>query len=583
VPARRQWRVALALIAAAAAALGVMSYAFSLFEGAELDTVDTRFALRGERKAPDDIVVVAIDARTLTALRERWPIRRSLHGELIRRLTKAGVKTIAYDVQFTEPTDPDEDNALIDAVAAADGVVLATSEVDARGNSNVFGGEDVVRDVGARAGNTLIDSDTGGEVRRVQDSLRHLETFAVVTAETATGKQVDPGRFEDGGAWIDYRGKPGTFDTVSFVDVLRGRIAPARLKGRIAVVGVSVPTVQDVHATPVGGGLMPGAEVQANAIATVLDDLPLRSAPPWLDVALILVLAMVAPAVGLLGRPLLALAAAVAAAALSDVAAVVAFDSGLILAVVPGLVAVAVSAVGTLGLSYAIAAFERQRVRDTFARFVPADVVDDVLERTGDDLRLGGVRRDSTVLFSDIRGFTSYAEGQEPGEVVEVLNHYLDAMTQAIMAQGGTLVSFMGDGVMAVFGAPIEQPDHADRALAAAREMLDERLPAFNAWMEETGRGEGFRIGIGLNSGSVMSGQVGSASRMDYTTIGDTVNTASRLEGMTKGSGHQVFVADSTRDALVAGPDGLVLVGDREVRGRSEPIRVWTVPSGSAG
>ena len=246
---------------------------------------------------------------------------------------------------------------------------------------------------------------------------------------------------------------------------------------------------------------------------------------------------------------MLAFGLALAAAALYLVAAQLAFDSGLILSVVYPLLALALAAVGTLALHYLRAAFERQRVRFTFSRFVPEEVVDEVLAHGEDQLQLGGVRRESTVLFSDLRGFTSYAETRAPEEVVEILNRYLSEMTDAIMDHGGTLVAYMGDGIMAVFGAPIEQPDHADRAIAAAREMLEVRLPAFCEWMRGAGHGDGFTMGIGLNSGEVMSGQVGSERRMEYTTIGDTTNTASRLEGMTKGSGHQIFIADSTRAA----------------------------------
>ncbi len=127
--------------------------------------------------------------------------------------------------------------------------------------------------------------------------------------------------------------------------------------------------------------------------------------------------------------------------------------------------------VGTLGVALMLGTLERQRVRDAFARFVPEAVVGDVLQRTGDDLRLGGTRREATVLFSDLRGFTAFAETLAPDGVIEVLNRYLESMSDAILDNGGTLVAYMGDGIMAVFGAPLEQPDHADRALAAAREM----------------------------------------------------------------------------------------------------------------
>jgi adenylate cyclase len=180
-----------------------------------------------------------------------------------------------------------------------------------------------------------------------------------------------------------------------------------------------------------------------------------------------------------------------------------------------------------------------------------------------------------TVLFSDIRGFTTFSEARDPGQVLEVLNAYHEEMTAAVMDHGGTLISFMGDGIYAVFGAPIEMDDHADRALAAATEMLEARLPKVNEWMKENEIGDEFQIGIGLNSGPVMAGNIGSAQRLEFTTIGDTVNTAARLEGMTKGSGHSLFVADSTREALTLRDGDLGFVDSFPVRGRAEEIRVW--------
>jgi adenylate cyclase len=581
VSSGRRTKAAFVAIAVLAAAIGITTYATDLFRGVELDTMDTRFSIRGTQPPPDEVVVVEIDDVSFSDLDEQWPFPRSLHGELIDRLTEAGARAIAYDVQFTEPTSRVEDNALIRAAARAGNVVLATTEVDQRGRSNVFGGEEVLRSVNARAANTLIPSDPGGVVRRIEHQVQGLESFAAATAEVATGAQVDPSQF-DGDAWIDYHGPPGTIPTVSFSKVVGGKVDPAFFEDKIVVVGVSAPTLQDVHPTPITDGQMAGAEVQANAIATVLDGFPLSSAPGALDIAIIVLVALVGPLAGAGRRPLLAFAVALAVGGLYLVAAQLAFNGGVVLPVIYPLVALAVGAVGTLALHYLFAAFDRQRVRDTFARFVPANVVDQVLAQTGAELRLGGVRRECTVLFSDIRGFTSYSESRPPDEVVEVLNRYLGQMTDAIMDHGGTLVAYMGDGIMAVFGAPIEQPDHADRALAAAREMLDVRLPAFCEWMREAGRGEGFRMGIGLNSGEVMSGQVGSVRRMEYTTIGDTVNTASRLEGMTKGTEHQLFIADSTRRALTREVPDLIHVGDFPVRGREREIGVWSLTSTAA-
>jgi adenylate cyclase len=226
---------------------------------------------------------------------------------------------------------------------------------------------------------------------------------------------------------------------------------------------------------------------------------------------------------------------------------------------------------------------ERERVRATFSRFVPEPVVDEVLRRTDDDLRLRGVRVDGTVMFGDLRAFTTFAEATPADDVIEVLNTYLTEMTDAILDNGGTLVAYMGDGIMAAFGAPIETDDHADRALTAAREMLYERLPRFNRWLADNGFHETFRMGIGLSSGPLMSGTVGSSRRLEYTAIGDTTNTASRLEAMTKRVPYALLVSESTRRFLRQPPDDLVFVDEVEVRGRSSKIGLWTLADRAAG
>ncbi|HEX8855044.1 MAG TPA: response regulator [Thermoleophilaceae bacterium] len=222
---------------------------------------------------------------------------------------------------------------------------------------------------------------------------------------------------------------------------------------------------------------------------------------------------------------------------------------------------------------------ERERVRGLFARFVPEAVVDDVLAHADEDLRLGGKRRMATVLISDLRGFTPFAESRPPEVVIEALNRYLSGMSEVILGRGGTLTCFMGDGIMAAFGVPIEQPDHADRALEAAREMAGGALQAFNAWLRDEGIGEAFRMGVGLSSGPVMAGNVGSERRLEYTAIGDTTNTAARLEAMTKETPHTVLMSDSTRSMLTREVSDLVHVDTRRVRGRRAPVHVWSVES----
>ncbi len=215
---------------------------------------------------------------------------------------------------------------------------------------------------------------------------------------------------------------------------------------------------------------------------------------------------------------------------------------------------------------------ERARVHDVFARFLPESIVEQMLARADGDARLGGVRLIGTVLFTDLRGFTTFAERTAPDRVIDVLNRFLSEMSDAVLDNGGTLVSYLGDGLLAVFGAPIELDDHADRAIAAAREMLTVRLPRFNEWLD--GSAEAFGVGVGVSSGPLMSGNVGSERRLEYTAIGDTVNIAARIESHTKEVTHKALVADATR-ALLTRPAGLELVGDVVLRGRTSPTRLW--------
>jgi adenylate cyclase len=553
------------------------AYALDVLDGPELDTIDARFEIRGDRGPPDDVVVVEIDDVSFNELQQAWPFPRSLHAEAVDRLRRAGARVIAYDIQFTEPTNPAEDNALISAVDRADGVVLATTEVGQGGQTNVFGGDQVLRQTGARAGNVNYVNDSDGVIRRQPYAVEGLESFAVVAAEEFRGRRLP---VREGFEWIDFRGPPGTVDSVPFSRLVEGRVPPAFFRDKIVVIGATAPSLQDVHPTAVGGDApMSGPEIQANAIATVLEDFPLQPASGALNVALIVLLGLAGPGIALVLGPLRAAICGVLLAALYAVAVQLAFNSGLVVSFLYPLASLVIGVVGALAISLVVGAFERERVRDIFSRFVPEPVVDDVLKNVDKNLRLGGERELVTVLFSDIRGFTGFSETRSPEIVIDILNRYLTSMTDVILKHGGTLVTFLGDGIMAVFGAPIPADDHADRALAAAREMAGPVLDRFNDWLRAEGHGDGFRIGIGLNSGAVMAGNVGSQRRLEYTVIGDTTNTASRIEGMTKGTPHTIYVSESTRLMLVGPHPDLEHVDELEIRGRRAKVVIWTIPA----
>jgi adenylate cyclase len=580
---RRLRRTLLAGVALFAVAMVVLLDATNAFDRAELSSVDTRFGIRGERPVPKDVVVVGIDDVTFDTLKQRWVFSRRTFAQALTGIARDRPKAIAYDVEFVEDTGDSEaailaDNALVNATRRAGNVVLSATAVSKRGTTNVFGGVEAQRYAKATIGNGLLPEGSSGVLRRVPYAIDGLRTLAVATVERATGRRVDRKWFADGGAWIDFAGPPGHFRHVSFSQAVRRRYAPGTFTGKIVVVGATAPVLQDNHPTSWPAGEMAGPEIHANAIETLMRGAPLHDAGGLADLLIALGLALLPALLGLRLRPRYALGIGAATALIYPLVAQFAFGRGLILPVVVPLIGLGFALIGAMGVHWMTASVERAQTRDLFSRFVPDSVVAQVLDRADsrDDVRLGGELLTATVLFSDLRGFTSFAEGREPSEVIGVLNRYLTEMSDAILDHDGTLVAYMGDGIMAVFGAPIASDDHADKALGAARVML-ERLDRFNGWMREEGLGEGFKMGIGLNSGDVMSGNVGSSRRLEYTAIGDTTNTAARLEGMTKGTPYQLFVADTTYARLHEPPGDMDSLDELEVRGRRAGLKVWAL------
>ncbi len=265
-----------------AVALVALLSALGLVRGLERWTYDARLRVRGPQPA-GTLAVIAIDDGTFSELRRQWPLRRSLHARAIDRLRAAGVARIVYDVQFTEPSArPGDDRALVRAVRRMPGTVLATGESDGRGHTRVLGGDANLRRIGAVAAAANLPASGGGVIRRYGTSVAGLPTIAARVAPRTRG------------GLIDYRGRAGTIPTYSFVDLLRGRVPARALRGRTVVVGATAATLQDVHPTAAGGGLMAGPEIQANAIWTALHGNPLRSAPGGVAYVMLALLAVAA-------------------------------------------------------------------------------------------------------------------------------------------------------------------------------------------------------------------------------------------------------------------------------------------------
>ena len=335
----------------------------------ERASLSTRYSLRHVPK-PTGIVVVKIDDESFDKLATRWPFPRSFHARAIDKLHAAGAREIVYDVQFTEPSaDPKQDEALYRAIGRAGGAILATSESDAQGRTGVLGGDANLAKVHARAAAATLATAPGGVITSFPDEVSGLKSLAVAAAERARGTALTDSRFEGGKALIDYRGGVSAFPEVSFWRVLRGTEPTGLFRGKIVVVGATAPSLQDLHATPTSGsGLMPGPEVQANAIWTALHGNPLRDAPGWLTLIAVLLAALVAPLAAwrltVVKSALIVTAAAGGYLALAQVA----FDKGLVVVVTTPLLALTLGGASMLSASYFAASSDRRRLGWTVRR-----------------------------------------------------------------------------------------------------------------------------------------------------------------------------------------------------------------------
>jgi len=580
--------VALAVgVVVAAVSLGL--WHFGVFERAELGTVDERFSVREDPAKARDVVIVGVDAQTLSDLQARPPIRRLYHARLLDRLRAYKPRAIAYDFQFTERSDrPADDERLAQAVLDTTPtvpVVLATVNVLPGGRTLIFGDDEHRKATGAQAGNATVIADSDGIFRHVWYSEDQLKSFSVVTVEQALKRRLSGPAYPGDGEWIDFAGGPNTIPQVSFSKVLDRTVPVSALRGKVVVVGATDATFQDVHPVATSGRFpMSGPELQANAIQSLLRGSPLREPAGIVSAAWIVLWSLV----GALGplpvqrasghwlRPAL-LGAAITFGLLAALVAglLLAFNAGWILPAsyaVLGFVASAFTA-----SSLALARTRSEVVRNRFSRFVPEQAVDAVMAMSGQK-RLEPAEIDATVMFIDMRGFSTHTEHRSARETIETLNQYLTIMSEGLLEHGATVVSYMGDGIMAVFGAPLSQDDHADRALEAARELVGPRLDAFNAWLRERAAGWTAVIGVGIHSGPVASGMVGSERRLEYAAVGDTTNTAARLESATKELRVFVLISDATRGHLTRFADGLAEVATIAVKGREQQVRVWTLP-----
>jgi adenylate cyclase len=351
-------------------------------------------------------------------------------------------------------------------------------------------------------------------------------------------------------------------------------VDPAVFKNKIVFVGLNASGLLDVFGTPFGSdATMPGIQVHASMADNLLANRFIQLATPRSRIASVLLMAL---AVGLVTALLPFFAAALATAAMLGGwtwFAVHAFRDGQWVNLVQPLAAGAVALFMGTAYQYLVEGREKRRVKKLFGRFVPRDVYAQLIAHP-ELAELGGKRREMTVLFSDIRGFTSVTEKGNPEELVAQLNEYFSRMVEVVFRHKGTVDKFVGDMVMALFGAPLDDPDHAEHAVQAAIDMVKELGELNKAWAAR-GMAE-LDIGVGINSGDMIAGNIGSSAIMSYTVIGDNVNLGSRLESLNKDYKTRIIMSDATRTRLINPYDTRPL-GEVTVKGKSKAVAIFEI------
>ena len=373
-------------------------------------------------------------------------------------------------------------------------------------------------------------------------------------------------------ALVPYRGHKGSFPYISATDVLHGNADKLLLKGATVLVGTTAPGLLDLRSTPVAEAY-PGVEVHANLIGGIIDG-TVKQLPEYTLGAEVLLLILFGLAMAIVVPIMSPLAATVTTLGLLVLYTGFNFfiwtAGNFVLPVASGVMMLLTMFVLNMSYGYFIETRGKRQITGLFGQYVPPELVDEMAEHPM-DYSLDAQSREMTVLFSDVRGFTTLSERLNPKELSELMNLFLTPMTRVIHEQRGTIDKYMGDAIMAFWGAPIEDPNHARHALEAGMQML-EKLEEVNARFVARGWPE-IRIGVGVNTGMMSVGNMGSEFRMAYTVLGDAVNLGSRLEGLTKGYGVWIIVSESTKDAV---PEYAYRELDRvRVKGKDKPVAIY--------
>lgn len=577
------------------AALVVVLYYMqaNFLEGFEAKTYDMRFkALRGPVEHNSDIVIIAIDEKSVAEL-GRFPWSREFFGKLIDFTSKAGAKAVLLDVLFPEEESKEVDAILASSIKDAGIVTLAAAfafSEDGRATSII----DNISVLAGSAKNTAhinIFPDEDGVIRWTRLVIPYkgklYPSLALTAAMEAMGVEeievrdheivlgspsIPTGR--DAGILINYMGPPGSYETFSFSDVIKGRVAPGHLRDKLIFVGATAIGIYDMRITPFSNNST-GVQVNANIADNILrgNFMQRGGTEAFIDLLSIIVMGLMASLITVRLRAAFAFPLVLTLAGGYIVFSYLTFLAGRWISMVYPIVCAV--------LSYSIAAYMRffyldrkaKQIRSMFSSYVSKKVVDELIKNP-ELAKIGGESRVITIMFADIKNYTTYSEKRKPHEVVKTLNDYLAEMANVIIEYEGTLDKFLGDGILAYWGAPLEQEDHAERAVRCALEMIRRMQGLQRKWVSEGT--EPLSFGIGINTGEVIVGNIGAEEKKkEYTVIGDNVNLTQRIQNESRDVNCPVITEalyERVKDIAVAEPMGAVTV-----KGKYIPFNIYAL------
>ncbi|MGD8562953.1 MAG: adenylate/guanylate cyclase domain-containing protein [Desulfarculaceae bacterium] len=543
---------------------------------------DSLFLIRGKQAPPPDLVIVAIDEPSFATLKRQWPWPRSLHAKLLHNLFSDGARAVVMDIIFAEPSTPGEDQALAQALRQYGQVVLAADinliTDSSYSQQTLVGPWPGLISAHTRVAFANLPVDDDGFVRRLPLHAGSLKPLALAGAELMGPKPPS----DVSAININFLGPSRTITTVSYYQaLLPGHLPSGFFKDKLVLVGVVSSSALSARSRPAehyptpfsrqGGGYMPGVEIHAQAAHTLMNGASLTRWALIPALALGLILGALSSGVFFRFRPIPGAAVALSVTAALLGAAHLLFSRLIYIPVLALTLPVLAVYLASPFLHYWRAWREKAFIRQAFSSYLAPAVVKKILSHP-EGLKLGGESMEATILFADLAGFTSISEKMSPQDLVEMTNRFLGGLSAIIRDGGGMVDKYIGDAVMALWGVPLPQPDHARRACAAALHM--QKAMEQLTQQEKRLTGVDLAVRIGISSGRVVAGNVGGDRSFNYTALGSEVNLASRLEGLNKVYGTFILISQNTAGLL--GAEFELRPLDRvRVKGQQKPLEIY--------